>query len=387
MRGNSQTIDDLAPLRQTKFIEPLEKLEELISQSNRAFLLGAGCSKCAGLPLMQELTNEVQQNLSKESKTKTILTLVTQRFDGAKTATIEDFMSEIVDLIAIAERRSDRSANHSTVDLGQNSYVVDDMLTALNEIKASIAKCVTKDLDISTHKQFVKAVHRTLRTGKFIPSRPVDYFILNYDTLIEDALALECIPYTDGFNGGPTGWWDISCLESNEVAARVLKVHGSIDWCLLPDDTLPRRIRAELKTVTQKEKVLIWPAATKYRETQRDPYAQIMAHLRKSLRPISNSQIVLTICGYSFGDSHINIEIDRALHESEGRLTVLVFTALDRPEDHKQLKTWIENPAVRDQVRIHSKRGFFHEKKAIESDSDLLWWKFETLTRLLGGER
>lgn len=105
MRGNSQTIDDLAPLRQTKFIEPLEKLEELISQSNRAFLLGAGCSKCAGLPLMQELTNEVQQNLSKESKTKTILTLVTQRFDGTKTATIEDFMSEIVDLIAIAEGR------------------------------------------------------------------------------------------------------------------------------------------------------------------------------------------------------------------------------------------------------------------------------------------
>lgn len=377
--------NDLAPLRETQFAEPLKKLEELMSQSNRAFLLGAGCSKCAGLPLMDELTNEVQKKLPEGSKTKQILTHVAQSFIGAKTANIEDYMSEVVDLLAIAERRVNRGAKNSDVIIAKDVFQANDLRQALDDIKDIIADLINKNVDISAHRKFIKAVHGTLRAGKSITSNPVDYIILNYDTLIEDTLAIEQLPYADGFSGGATGWWDSSFLAKSEVVARVLKVHGSIDWCLLDDDTLPRRIRPGLTSIKPKEKVLIWPAATKYLETQRDPYAQIMNHLRESLQPTAHTQIVLIICGYGFGDAHINIEIDRALNESDGNLTVLVFTSLDQPEG--QLESWINNPAVREQMRIHAKRGFYHGKSALKSDADLPWWRFETLTRLLGGER
>jgi hypothetical protein len=37
----------------------VQDMRELLSQSRLAFLLGAGCSKNAGLPLMFELTEEV----------------------------------------------------------------------------------------------------------------------------------------------------------------------------------------------------------------------------------------------------------------------------------------------------------------------------------------
>ena len=67
------------------------------------------------------------------------------------------------------------------------------------------------------------------------------------------------------------------------------------------------------------------PASTKYRETQKDPYAQLAELGRESIRTISGSQKILITCGYGFADSHINLEIDRALRESEGRLTVVVF--------------------------------------------------------------
>ena len=43
--------DDLSPLKAKPFSDAVDKLEELMTQSGRAFLLGAGCSKCAGLPL------------------------------------------------------------------------------------------------------------------------------------------------------------------------------------------------------------------------------------------------------------------------------------------------------------------------------------------------
>ena len=379
--------DDLSPFNHKPFSDVVNKIEEFMSQSNRTFLLGAGCSRCAGLPLTSELTTEVLQKLDESSITKTLLSSVKQCFTGSEEATIEDYMSELVDLLAIAERRKERGASKVTVDLGGKSYEVTDLQRALDGIKRCISDCIDKQLDVSIHQQFVNAVHRTLLAGKTGSVKATDYVILNYDTLIEDALALERLSYADGFRGGATGWWDKKSFEDDGVDACVLKIHGSIDWCMLGDDALPRRIHPKntFKNVDPKEKVLIWPAATKYRETQLDPYAQLMEIMRRSLSPSIGSKVVLTICGYRFRDSHINIEIDRALHESDGRLTLLIFTELDEPEG--QMKKWLGDPAVRDQVRIHAKRGFFHGEAAILSDTDLPWWKFEMLTRLLGGAR
>jgi hypothetical protein len=129
---------------------------------------------------------------------------------------------------------------------------------------------------------------------------------------------------------------------------------------------------------------LYYATFNKYRETERDPFAQIANIMREALRPATNSDAVLTICGYRFGDSHINAELDRALRESRKRLTLLVFTAENEPRDI--LKFWHEDPNLRDQVRIHAKNGFFHSS-VIRSTVDLPWWKFEVLARLLGGER
>jgi hypothetical protein len=112
-----------------------------------------------------------------------------------------------------------------------------------------------------------------------------DYFILNYDTLIEDALGLERVVYLDGFVGAATGWWDPSMFRTDGKVSRVFNVHGSIDWCLLEGDSLPKRIRSGIKTESGKSHVLIYPAATKYQETQRDPFAQMLNHMRQSLCP------------------------------------------------------------------------------------------------------
>jgi len=51
------------------------------------------------------------------------------------------------------------------------------------------------------------------------------------------------------------------------------------------------------------------------------------------------------------------------------------------------LKQWTEDATVKDQVLIYARRGFFHGADVAPSDKDLPWWKFENLTRLLGGER
>jgi len=381
--------DNLEAIWAVPFVEALDALDALMAQHGRVFLVGAGCSKCAGLPLMEELTTNVLNSGGLDADTTNILKGIQDSFTGASGPNIEDYLSEIIDLLAIAERRVERGATDNQVFIKEKQYAGPQLREAAEKIKRTISdiiECKDKKIDITVHREFVKAVHRPIRPGKIDSSGCVDYLCLNYDTLLEDALALERISFSDGLDGGVTGWWNPSVFERDGLSSRIFKLHGSINWCEFDDDPLPRRVAGNVNVQSEGDKrILIWPASTKYRETQRDPYAQLAEQGRKALRAASGSQKILISCGYRFGDSHINLEIDRALHESDGRLTVVVFTSDDEPQG--QLKKWYENSAVTEQVLIFANRGFFHGTTRTESDSDLLWWKFENLTRLLGGER
>lgn len=381
------TPDDLSVLREDHFADAVAKLDDLFIQSGRAFLVGAGCSKCAGLPLITELTDSVLDSTKLDDTSKAILTELKKLFVGAVNAHIEDYLSELIDLLAIAERRDERGATLKNIEIGKTDYTAEQLRKAVNQIKQAIAVVIEKKVSIETHRAFVEAVHRPVRVGKASPGQIVDYLVLNYDTAIEDALALERVPYSDGIDGGVTGWWNPQTLDRDGLAARVLKLHGSINWCEFTNDPLPRRVGSclQIKDMDDDRRILIWPASTKHRETQLDPYAQLLDRARHVMRPSRGSQRVLVICGYSFGDTHINIEVDRALHESAGDLTIVAFTNEDEPTG--QLKAWNEDRGIRDQVLIYSNRGFFHGEFSVKATTDLLWWKFENLTRLLGGER
>lgn len=378
--------DDLSALKEVVFVTALNDLDELLTQSCKAFLIGAGCSKCAGLPLTHELTDKTLACDILDSTTKTILSSIKSLFTGGSASHIEDYLSELVDLVAIAERRASRGAKADTATLAGIEYKAEELREAVEQIKRAIAKVIDEQIKTDCHWNFIQAVHRPARPGRAMAVRPVDYLVLNYDTLIESALALEKLPYADGMNGGNSAWWDPRTFESPRLAARVLKLHGSIDWFEIPGDPLPRRIAKGLTLPAgNDQKVLIWPASTKYRETQRDPYAQLSNLARRVLHPPPDTQTVLTVCGYSFGDAHINVEIERALRESDGELTLVVFTSDDKPVG--VLQRWHEDVEISDQVRIYAKKGFFHGTVVAEVTNDLPWWKFENITRLLGGER
>ena len=378
--------DDLTPLKEPAFATALNDLDDLLMQSGKAFLLGAGCSKCAGLPLTAELTVKTLASARLNATTKTILTAIEGLFSGATAANIEDYLSELVDLLAIAERRGARGATTSTALLNGVDYSSEQLKDAVDQIKEAIEEVIDIAVNLEVHWKFIQAVHRPARPGRTIATRPVDYLVLNYDTLIESALALQKLRYADGMSGGNSAWWDTTTFKADGLDACILKLHGSIDWSEMTGDPLPRRIAKCLTLPPGNErKVLIWPASTKYRETQRDPYAQLSSLAREALRPQSGSQTVLTICGYSFGDTHINIEIERALRESGGELTVVAFTFDEEPTG--ELKRLHEDKEITDQVRIYARKGFFHGTTVAKSAIDLPWSKFENITRLLGGER
>lgn len=97
---------------------------------------------------------------------------------------------------------------------------------------------------------------------------------------------------------------------------------------------------------------------------------------------------MVRLLGYSFGDSHINLELESALRRSNGNLVLNIFTCIDSPElDEGALGRWAKAPELREKVHIYANRGYFHPSGNVQSEIDLSWWKFEVLTELLGGAR
>ena len=377
---------DLAFIGDERFSGAVSQFLGLANNSDAlTFLMGAGCSKCAGLPLTNELTDKVLVSQKVESRSKEILAAVKEQFDDGVGANIEDYLSEIVDLLAITERRAGREVKKNTVSVGGAAYTADNLRDTSNQIKRAIASAIESKVNVDIHQTFVSSIHRPIRVGRQGPSQPVNYLVLNYDTIVEDALAMLSIPYADGLTGGATAWWDPHTFETPGISARVIKLHGSIDWYQISGETMPRRIGGSIQIPDQENvPLLIWPSSTKYQEAQLDPFAQLLDQARKAMRPTLGAQRLLVICGYSFGDSHINLEIDKALRESRGNLTIAAFTDRDQPEG--RLSEWREDSSVREQVLVFANRGFFHGDTLATSDTGLPWWKFENLTKILNGE-
>ena len=378
--------DDLSVLAEDTCSRAVNQLRELINGCDSlSFLIGAGCSKCAGLPLTKELTDAVLINPKVDGTSKEILNGVKAVFADAPDAHIEDYLSEIIDLLAITDRRAVRGVEDNTIAIGDAKYAASQLSQASDQIKRAIADEIQTTVNTTVHQDFISSVHRPIRVGRPASGQPVDYLVLNYDTVIEDSLALQNIPYADGIYGGPTGWWEPTTFGTAGLAARVIKLHGSIDWRLFPDENLPRRIGNSIKLPFEDDlPVLIWPSSTKYQETQVDPFAQLMDQARTAMRPKRGSQGLLVICGYSFGDSHINLEIDKALQGSDGQLTIAAFTDRDGPTG--QLEKWHDDSSVRQQVLIFSNGGFFHGDNSNPSAGPLPWWQFQNLTRILRGD-
>ncbi|MCW2473816.1 MULTISPECIES: SIR2 family protein [unclassified Symbiopectobacterium] len=375
---------DISIFEKKEFRSALNKLEELLSHS-KSVLLGAGASACAGLPLTNQLTAKALESDKLSADSKQILNVIQSSFADANPAShIEDYLSELVDWLAITSRRANRGVDTSNVKIGNVEYSNDQLLKVIDEIKLAIFEVINIDIDSEIHERFVKALHRPMRPGKDNHSGTIDYLVMNYDTLIEDSLALSELRYADGLEGGVSGWWSPSTFEQKGLEARVLKLHGSINWVEHPLSSTPLRIAPHLKhSRNQSSKIMIWPASTKYRETQLDPYANLMQRARLVLNPRNGNQRVLLIIGYSFGDAHINLEIDKGLKSSHGNLTIIVFTSDANPTG--VLKAWHEDNAISEQVLIFADKGFFHADTTIESPHSIQWWRFEYLTQILEG--
>ena len=373
----------------------LQQLDSLLGQRNQAWLLGAGVSVESNIPLMNALTKRVFSRAESENPLdhEVLKYIMSQLADDAH---IEHVLSQIADHRAIAERSKTKE-----VIFDATKFTLDDLDKFHQRLLTWIAETVrwgfnagngttTEQIgtraqpivSIDQHREFIGALFSKAQKGIEDRKTAVRFFTTNYDTLLEDALALETIPYWDGFGGGAVGFRNF-CYGDSEpvhgVRACVVKLHGSVDWHLC-DSGRVWRVRDGDIYPQRSARVLIYPQATKYVATQRDPFAAQFDLLRRTLS--SKEENVLAICGYSFGDEHINQEIELAMEQANSQTTILAFTEkLPVTVEKWQKSRWSKR------LYIMTPNGIFvgsdgpHAPPA--AGGTHTWWTFKGVSRLL----
>jgi hypothetical protein len=376
--------------------DSMAQLDELLGASNQAWLLGAGISRDAGIPLMSALTDQVFKRASEDGEVndRAILDCIkSQLVDGCH---IEHILSQIGDMRAISERSRVQNVVFDTV-----TFTLDELDQFHQRILTWIAETVrwgycaqgdgeeekigTRDLPIVSvddHSKFVVALFTERQKGLSERRRAVKLFTTNYDTLLEDALALACLPYWDGFTGGAVAFRNYRFGEKEpgpEYRAHVVKLHGSIDWHLGEEGKV-WRVRDGDIYPTKSSRVLIYPQSTKYLATQRDPFAAQFDLLRRSLA--STDENVFATCGYSFGDEHINQEIEMSMERPGNKTTILAFSQNLNPTIEK----W-RNSSWRKRLYIISEEGLYvgdEGPHAAPLEGNILgWWTFQGVIKML----
>ena len=373
----------------TLFEETATNLYELFTCNNQNWFFGAGISAEANIPLMKTLTKRVEDQLKDDmlSQYTAIKDTLNNNYH------IEHVLSQIGDLNALLDRTQEKK-----LEIKGFSFEIDKIKQLYKEIIIYISTAIrygyiaedatsgttekigdirTPITNITNHRDFIKTLISI--KSNLLTRSSISFFTTNYDTLLEDALALENIAVNDGFSGSAIGFWNPEHSFSNAAEINIFKLHGSVDWIKNDENGLIRN-RYGVNYIKDLEDVLIYPQATKYIEAQKDPFALIFSKLRERLNTLTDN---LLIClGYSFGDDHINLEIENALLSSNNKTTIIIFIN----ELNEILVKWINNVKINKRIYVATKEGIYHESSTIISDplkTSLNWWKFSSFIEYL----
>ncbi|MDR3611403.1 MAG: SIR2 family protein [Ignavibacteriaceae bacterium] len=319
-----------------EFIRGLQQI--LISDSKRiGFLCGAGTSMAAE---MRDKDGKVVYQDEKKIKAQPLI-------PGIKKMT-ENIINNIEGTdykaaLAIIKEELEEAEHNNNLKL--STFMLENIISSINlKIKGigrgnlcglnkekliSLRDYIQKEIKkvVSVHDnpkiklQTEDFLYSTLATWIINASRkdPVEIFTTNYDYLFEIGFESRNLPYFDGFVGSYNPFFDPVSVENDLLIpqwTRLWKLHGSLGWEYDKDEKKIIRSRK-----SDDDGIVIYPSLLKYDDSRKQPY---VSYLDRLCSFIKKDDGVLFICGYSFGDEHINEAIVNSLSQSKSS-TVYAF--------------------------------------------------------------
>jgi hypothetical protein len=361
---------------------------DLLTEKDIIVLLGAGASAEAGIPFTTQMIHELEQSLSEEEPNNKQLKQLynflndQKKLQSTESITIEELVNVIDELCLLMEKKHPLTLiNLSWINFMENLGYNNDLLKSF---KVFIFNKLKKWIPIED-KQKPKYYNSI---GNFLIE--YDYklsiFTLNYDRCIEDYCNEVENKDPQKNNGKPynifieRGFgneketdenkiWDykkfIGYEDSTERKIYLYKMHGSIDW--------ERNIQDKTERKNNISNIEIFDIifGTQQKVKAYDPYLFFLYEFReKSL----NSKIII-ICGYGFGDEHINKILRQAYETGKDKPYLLINVYNVNESERKQEISKKLHLTTSERIIIHNSKAsdFFKNKLTVESIKSILY--------------
>lgn len=286
--------------------------------SNIGFFFGAGTSCAFGLPSIGQLTDKVKESLKPDQLRLFISTEKTIKdLQGKANITIEDVLNYLRSITELTRGRKEYDFFGLT---GEQA----------TELDKEICKCIFRIIRSDTEKADVSDLRRFFAWFEAANRDFVkEIYTTNYDMLLELAMEANRTPYYDGFIGSYEPFFSPESIETfpteNDSTAkwiRLWKIHGSLNWMKKPATSASKERIIRMGGIIEPEnELMIYPSREKYNMSRKEPY---IAYFDRFKNYLNRGELVFIICGYSFGDEHINDIIFNALRNNS-RLYITVL--------------------------------------------------------------
>jgi hypothetical protein len=335
-------IRDFDPSETVRGIQQL-----LVSDKKKiAFLFGAGTSfarrneDAPYIPAVKEMTEMIEEKKKKKEIYKTAIAEIKAEFSADFIEfNIENILSNIEDKIRIIGNGKLNNLNKNDLE-GLAKFIREE----IREIVSVHKKFKENNVQFLVQYDFAKWVKNADR------KYAIEIFTTNYDYLFEIGLEEVGVPYYDGFTGGYMPFFNPSSLEGMDYLpqqTKLWKIHGSLGL----HEIVTSKTHKIIRKSSDSEDLLIYPSTLKYSNSKKMPYVAFIDRLNDFLK---QDDAVLFVCGYSFGDEHINERILSALNtNSTSHVFVFYYDIVRDKEGKKYLLTKDSKLA---QIALNNKR-------------------------------
>lgn len=210
------------------------------------------------------------------------------------------------------------------------AYSDEKLQLQISTIKKYIIKCCTLEINNeSPHRKLLRKV-----TKRKLKDSRVKVFTTNYDTLWEQASAMDRFTIIDGFtysyprcfNGR---FFDYDVVIRHRTRNKdedsfipklfhLYKLHGSLNWRQINNEIIQTELdlsdnKKSLEDIFLDHRLLVFPTNNKYECTYEAPYFEMMSRFQQCLR--QENTLLITI-GFSFLDKHITNVIEETLKQN-----------------------------------------------------------------------
>lgn len=330
------------------------------------FLLGAGASFEAGIPIAPKMIEEVEELIQIDTdwqKFKELYFLVKSAIiyaDGIQGKFAEKGNFNIERLFNVLIELEKKEEHPLYPFIGQWNIKFSEIVSNNFQIIAEFQKLILDKLKewVSLEKDENANYYKALKSFKIEYNYPLRIFSLNYDLCVETSLEGEGIEIERGFDKNLRTWdykrYD-EIPEDTEPDIFLYKLHGSIDW-ERNTDTGEVKFKNINKINTPD---LIF--GNIYKLQYVDPYLFQFYELRK----YSLQSKLIVVIGYSYSDAHINGILSQALRQDKERRILSISPQKDIKDD--LLRILNQKPKKKIEIREMGAKEFFNNSLKLET--------------------